>query len=87
MGLALDEFYAAVEEEFGLAIDDDARQALVTPGAVIDFVAEESQPSDGMTIDEHRDHVAAVIDELMAECLGVTVYTEGSRFLQDLRVR
>jgi hypothetical protein len=87
MGLALDTFFAAVEEEFDLSIDDDARDALATPGAVIDFVADEAEPLDGMNAEAHRDHVAAVIDELMDQCLGVTVYTEDSRFLQDLRVR
>jgi len=60
---------------------------LNTPGAVIDFVATETSPADGMDDDEHRDHIAAVIGELMARTLGVTRYREDSRFVQDLRVR
>jgi len=46
MSWALDEFYASVEEEFGVAIDDP--EQLDTPGAVIDYVATETPPADGM---------------------------------------
>jgi hypothetical protein len=85
MSWALEEFFASVEEEFGLSIDDAGQ--LDTPGAVIDFVAGETPPEDGMTGEEHRDHVAAIVGELMARTLGVTRYREDSRFVQDLRVR
>ena len=85
MSWALDEFFAAVEEEFGLAVAD--AETLETPGAVIDYVVENTQPSDGMTDDEYRDHVAGVVGEIMARTLGVTRYSESSRFVQDLRVR
>jgi hypothetical protein len=54
---------------------------------VIDYVAAETSPQDGMDDDEHRDHIASVIGELMARTLGITRYTEDSRFLQDLHVR
>jgi hypothetical protein len=37
-----------------------------------------------MNEEEHRDHVAAVIGELMARTLGVTRYREDWRF-EDLR--
>jgi hypothetical protein len=40
-----------------------------------------------MTVEEHREHVAAVLGELMAQALGVTRYSEDSRFLQDLHLR
>jgi hypothetical protein len=50
-------------------------------------VVAETSPADGMDDDEHRDHVASVIGELMARTLGITRYQEDSRFLQDLRVR
>lgn len=85
MSWALDEFFASVEEEFGVGIDDP--EQLDTPGAVIDYVAGETPPADGMDDDEHRDHIASVIGELMARTLGITRYREDSRFVQDLRVR
>lgn len=85
MSWALDEFFAGVEEEFGVRIDDT--EQLDTPGAVIDFVASQTTPEDGMDDEDHRDHVASIVGELMARTLGVTRYREDSRFVQDLRVR
>jgi hypothetical protein len=82
----MDEFLAEVEEEFDVHIDGQ-RDLFDTPGAVIDYVVAETSPADGMDEDEHRDHVASVIGELMARTLGITRYREDSRFLQDLRVR
>ena len=86
MSRPLDEFFAGVEEEFGVDLDDQ-RDIFDTPGAVIDYVVSETRPSDGMDDEEHRDHIASVIGELMAQTLGITRYREDSRFLQDLRVR
>lgn len=82
----LEEFFAGVEEEFGVCENAD-RQTFETPGDVIEYIVGETSPTDGMTDEEHRDHVAAVIGELMAQTLGITRYREDSRFLQDLRVR
>jgi len=87
MSWALDEFFAAVEEEFGVPVGDADDAYLETPGAVIDFVVDNSTPADGMTEEDHREHVAGVIGEIMARTLGVTRYSESSRFVQDLRVR
>lgn len=87
MSWALHEFFAAVEDEFGVAVGDAGEDYLETPGAVIDFVVDNSSPSDGMTGDDYRDHVAGVVGEIMARTLGVTRYTESSRFVQDLHVR
>jgi len=87
MSWALDEFFAAVEEEFNVPIGAAEDQFLETPGAVIDFIADNTEPSDGMTDEEHRDHVAGVVGEIMARTLGVTRYAEGSRFIQDLHIR
>jgi hypothetical protein len=87
MSWALEEFFAAVEEEFGVPMGDGDVGFLETPGAVIDFVVENTQPSDGMTDDEHREYVSGVIGEIMARTLGVTRYSESSRFVQDLHVR
>jgi hypothetical protein len=85
MSRPLDEFFAEVEGEFGVDIDGQ-RDIFDTPGDVIDYVAGETTPADGMDDDEHRDHIASVIGELMARTLGVTRYREDSRF-QDLRIR
>ena len=82
MSWALDEFFASVEEEFGVSIEDAGQ--LDTPGAVIDFIVAETPPQDGMDDEEHRDHVAAVVGELMARTLGITRYREDWRF-EDLR--
>ena len=87
MSWALHEFFAAVEEEFGVPIGDADDAYLETPGSVIDFIVDNSEPSDGMTDEEHRDHVAGVVGEIMARTLGITRYSESSRFVQDLRVR
>jgi hypothetical protein len=78
MSWALDEFFASVEEEFGVTIEDT--EQLATPGAVIDYVTSETSAQDGMDEDEHRDHVAGVVGELMARTLGVTRYREDWRF-------
>jgi hypothetical protein len=86
MSGALEESFAGIEEEFGVGEDAD-RATLATPGDVIDYIVSETSPTDGMTAEEHRDHVAAVVGELMAQALGVTRYREDSRFLQDLRCR
>jgi hypothetical protein len=85
MSWALDEFLASVEEEFGVGIED--AEQLDTPGAVIDYVAATTKAQDGMDDEEHRDHVAAIVGELMARTLGITTYREDWRFVEDLRVR
>jgi hypothetical protein len=85
MSWALDEFFASVEEEFGVDIED--AEQLDTPGAVIEFVSGATDPADGMDEDEHRDHVASVVGELMARTLGITRYREDWRFVEDLKVR
>ena len=86
MSGALEEFFAGVGEEFGVDISGN-RDTLRTPGDVIDYIVAETSPTDGMNAEEHRDHIAAVLGELMAQALGVTRYNEDSRFLQDLHVR
>ena len=86
MSRPLDEFFAEVEEEFRVSIEGQ-RDLFDTPGAVIDYVVSETPPQDGMSDDEHRDHIASVVGELMARTLGITRYQEDSRFLQDLHVR
>lgn len=84
MSWALDEFYASVEEEFGVEIEDT--EQLDTPGAVIDYVAGATASQDGMDEEEHRDHVAAVVGELMARTLGITRYRDDWRF-EDMKSR
>jgi hypothetical protein len=81
---AMEEFFAAVEDEFGVEVANSRN--LETPGDVIDYVCESTRPADGMTDDEHRDHVASVMGELLAQTLGVTRYSESTRF-QDMRGR
>jgi len=85
MSWALNEFFASVEEEFGVSIGD--AEQLDTPGAVIDFVAAATPSQDGMDDEDHRDHIAAIVGELMARTLGITRYREDWRFVEDLKVR
>jgi hypothetical protein len=85
MSWALDEFFVSIEEEFGVPVGDS--ECLETPGEVIDFVVDNTEPLDGMDADEFREHVAGVVGENMARTLGITRYTENSRFAQDLHVK
>jgi len=85
MSWALNEFFAAIEEEFGVPVGD--AESLATPGDVIEFVVENTPPLDGMDEEQFREHVAGVVGETMARTLGVTRYTESSRFAQDLHIR
>jgi len=78
MSWALDEFFANVEEEFGISIED--AEQLDTPGAVIEYVVSSTTPQDGMDEEEHREHVAGVVGELMARTLGITRYRNDWRF-------
>ncbi len=87
MSWALTEFFSAVGDEFGVDLGDADDAYLETPGAVIDYVVENSAATDGMDDEEYRDHVAGVVGEIMARTLGVTRYGEHSRFIQDLHVR
>lgn len=82
MSWALDEFFASVEEEFGVTIEDT--EQLDTPGAVIDYIVSATTPQDGMDDDEYRDHIAGVVGEIMARTIGVTRYREDWRFA-DMR--
>jgi hypothetical protein len=81
----MDEFFAEVEAEFKVDIDGE-RDVFDTPADVIDYIVAEAPSADGMDEEEHRDHVASVIGELMARTLGITRYAEDTRF-QDLRIR
>jgi hypothetical protein len=87
MSWALEEFYSAVEDEFGVELDGGNAEFLDTPAAVIDYVTEQTEAVDDLSPEEYREHVASVIGELMARTLGVTRYSEGSRFVEDLHVR
>jgi hypothetical protein len=78
MSWALDEFFSNVEEEFGISIED--AEQLDTPGAVIEYVVSSTTPQDGMDEEEHREHVAGVVGELMARTLGITRYRDDWRF-------
>ncbi len=85
MSRPMDEFFAELREEFDVSLDGQVG-VFDTPGDVIDYVVSETPPADGMDDDEHRDHVAAVVGELMARTLGITRYSEDTRF-EDLRIR
>lgn len=87
MSWALDEFFASVEDEFGVRVNADDRELLATPGAVIDFLLESSRIAEEMDEEARREHIDGVIGELMAQTLGVTRYREDSRFVEDLHVR
>ncbi|MEO7083739.1 MAG: hypothetical protein ABI442_14820 [Gemmatimonadaceae bacterium] len=85
MSRALDEFYAAVAEEFGVDLGD-AGATLETPGQVVGFVVDNTAPTDGLDDGNYREHVAGVVGEIMVRTLGITRYSESSRFA-DLQAR
>ena len=62
-----DRLLDAVEEEFGVAIPAADRDGLETVGALVSYVAlRHPQPGESLTADELREHVAAVVGELLA---------------------
>lgn len=87
MSWALEEFFSAVEDEFGISLEGADAEFLDTPAAVIDYVTEQTEAVDDLSEEEYREHVASVVGELMARTLGVTRYSESSRFVEDLHVR
>ena len=85
MSWALDEFFAAIEEEFGVPVGDP--ESARNSGRSDRFRRRQHRAADGMDDDEFREHVAGVVGEIMARTLGITRYTENSRFSQDLHVQ
>jgi hypothetical protein len=84
MSWALDEFFASVEDEFRVEIDP-TRDQVTTPAEVVDYILEESPVAREMDAEDRREHVAAIVGELIAQTLGVTRYSEHSRFIEDLK--
>ncbi len=87
MPWALDEFFSSIEEEFGVSSPDDRRELLTTPGLVVEHLLEHSDVASELDEDDRREHFSSVLGELMAQSLGVTRYTDDSRFVEDLKVR
>ena len=57
----------AVEAEFGIRIPPADRDRLETVGALVTYVAlHHPPPGESLTADELREHVAAVVGELLA---------------------
>ena len=62
-----DRLLDAVEAEFDLRIPPADRAGLETVGALVSYVAlHHPPPGESLTADELRDHVAAVLGELLA---------------------
>lgn len=62
-----DRLLDAVEAEFGVRIPAADRPTLETVGALVSYVAlHHPPPGESLTADELRDHVAAVLGELLA---------------------
>lgn len=85
MSWALDEFFASVEDEFRIDAEP-TRHALTTPGEVVDYVMEQSTVGGDLGDEQRREHISAIVHELMAQVLGITRYAEHSRFVEDLKV-
>ena len=62
-----DRLLDAVEVEFGLRIPATDRRQLETVGALVSYVAlHHPPPGESLTADELREHVGAVLGELLA---------------------
>ena len=62
-----DRLLDAVEVEFGLRIPPADRAGLETVGGLVSYVAlHHPPPGESLTADELRDHVAAVLGEVLA---------------------
>jgi hypothetical protein len=82
MSVDLGEFFASVEEEFGVDIDS-ASAPHMSPVELCDYVVEHMpEPGERMDEDERRDYVDSVLGELMAQVLGITRYDEQSPYAQ-----
>lgn len=86
MSWKLDEFLAAVEDEFGVSFGEADREFLSTPGALIDYILAETHASDDMDEDQHREEIVASIAELLEKTVGVTRWREDSHFEEDLKL-
>ena len=65
--VARDRLLDAVEAEFGLRIPVADRAELETVGALVSYVAlHHPPPGESLTADELREHVAAVLGEVLA---------------------
>lgn len=68
-----DRLLDAVETEFGVRIPPNDRAELETVGALVSYVALHHPPlGESLTNDELREHVAAVLGELLARELGAS---------------
>ena len=86
MSWALNEFFAAVEEEFGVPPATPRLSRDTGRGHRFRRRQHVADRRHGRRA-SIRDHVAGVVGEIMARTLGVTRYEEASRFVQDLHVR
>lgn len=68
-----DRLLDAVEAEFGIRIPVADRARLETVGGLVSYVAlHHPPPGESLTADELRDHVRAVLGELLARELGAS---------------
>lgn len=86
MSWKLDEFFAALEDEFRISFGEADREFLSTPGSLIDYIASETSPGDDADDEQHRDEIVGTVAELLESTLGITRWTEDSRFLEDLKL-
>ncbi len=87
MTWALDEFFSSVEEEFGVSIPEESRAMLATPGMVVEHLLEHSSAASELDDEDRREHISSVLGELIAQSLGITRYTDESRFVEDMKVK
>jgi hypothetical protein len=78
MGLDSVEFVMAVERAFDIDIPDAAARTMVTPGDMVDYLQ--------TRVTKDRAAIENVVQELMAEELGISKFNWTDRFVKDLGV-
>jgi acyl carrier protein len=88
MGLDSVELVMAFEEVFGISIPDADAQKMLTPQAVIDFIASRRGVDGSIQSKEKltRTEIAGTVRQLVIEQLGIkeSDYAENKEFVRDL---
>lgn len=78
MGLDSVELVMAIEEEFGIEIEDAAAETMQTPRIMIDYISMRCP-------DRERGAIAERVQEIIIEelCIDAAIYREDADFIKD----
>lgn len=86
MPVDLSALITAVEDEFGVEIENADAAEVTTPRELATFVVENMpEPGEFMDDEERQEYVESVLGELMAQVLGITRYDEEATFGEILQ--